>query len=129
MEKQFRIKRNEEIGEIVKLKQRVYSDNLIIYYRKKDGNLRLAISVSKKYGDAVERNYAKRLIREASRMVIHKYSNLDLIIVVRNDLRKVDFQELIQEMDKSLIKINQRLDNNVLSIKEEKWKTESLLEY
>ena len=129
MEKQFRIKRNEEIGEIVKLKQRVYSDNLIIYYRKTDGNLRLAISVSKKYGDAVERNYAKRLIREVSRMVIHKYSNLDLIIVVRNDLRKVDFQELIQEMDKSLIKINKRLDNNVLSIKEEKWKTESLLEY
>lgn len=120
MEKQFRIKRNEEIGEIVKLKQRVYSDNLIIYYRKTDSNLRLAISVSKKYGDAVERNYAKRLIREASRMVIHKYSNLDLIIVVRNDLRKVDFQELIQEMNKSLIKINQRLDNNVLSIKEEK---------
>ena len=59
MKKENRLKKNLEIASIVNKRKRVVNNNYIIYYQKSEtGKLRIAVSVSKKYGHAFE-NVAK----------------------------------------------------------------------
>lgn len=53
MKKENRLKKNLEIASIVNKRKRVVNNNYIIYYQKSEtGKLRIAVSVSKKYGHA-----------------------------------------------------------------------------
>ena len=123
MKKENRIKRNEEIAEIIQSKLRIYSDNFTIYYRFNSDNYRVAISVSKKYGNAVERNYAKRIVREAIHKTINKYGNMDAIFVVKKDLRAINFEQIVKEVDDCLKKIHNKLKNQM--IEEDKWEIQN----
>lgn len=110
MKKENRIKKNEEIAKIVLKKQKIKSDSFFIYYQKSNTITRVAISVSKKYGNAVKRNHAKRVVRELIRPEISKIVNcVDLVIVVKNDFIEKTFIDLQKEMIQCLIKIENRL--------------------
>jgi ribonuclease P protein component len=72
--------------------QRVYqrrrsvSDQWIIVYGCENGlpHLRLGLSVSRKFGGAVQRNRLRRLYREAFRLTKHELpAGLDLVIIPR----------------------------------------------
>ena len=61
MDKQHRIRKNEEFQQIIKLKKAISNSTFVIYYDdKKEDDCRVGISVSKKMGNAVERNKIKR---------------------------------------------------------------------
>lgn len=111
MKKENRIKKNSEIALIVLSKQKIKSDSFFIYYKKSELKTRVAISVSKKYGNAVSRNHAKRIIRELIRPYIAKSIPLDLVIVVKKDLKLVSFEKLVEEMKTSLVRIEKRINN------------------
>ena len=54
---------------------------------------RLGIAATRKYGSAVERNRAKRLVREVFRR--HKPSlGLDIVVIPRREMRGADFQRV-----------------------------------
>ena len=73
MKKENRLKKNLEIASIVNKRKRVVNNNYIIYYQKSEtGKLRIAVSVSKKYGHAFERNKAKRRVRNIMRENVAK---------------------------------------------------------
>lgn len=119
MEKQYRIKRNEEISRICSLKKKYNSKNFLVYYSKEATNtIRLAISVSKKFGNAVERNHAKRIVREIVRPLIQKYQNINLIVVVKPIAKLSKFQNLKEELTKTISFINNKI-NLTKSLKEE----------
>jgi len=72
--------------------QRVYdrrrsaSDGWLIVYARENGlpHTRLGLSVSRKYGKAVQRNYLRRLYREAFRLTRHELpTGLDLVLIPR----------------------------------------------
>ena len=86
MKKENRIKKNEEIAKIVLSKQKVKSDYFFIYYQKNENITRVAVSVSKKIGNSVKRNHAKRIIRELVRPNINKFKPANLVVVVKKDL-------------------------------------------
>ena len=67
MKKEFRLKKNHEIAKVVKIRQRICGECYNLYYQKNNIKTKIAFSVSKKYGTAVERNYAKRVAREIIR--------------------------------------------------------------
>ena len=80
---------------------------LVVYYsRNRAGVCRIGITASKKTGNAVERNRARRVIREGVRAVIPLVSrSCDFVFVARGktkyvkstDIRKIAFSVLKRE--------------------------------
>ena len=110
MKKENRIKKNDEIAKIVLSKQKVKSDYFFIYYQKGNTSTRVAVSVSKKIGNSVQRNHAKRIIRELVRPNLNKISPMNIIVVVKKDLKNIDFKELTSEMFRCLMLIEKRFN-------------------
>ena len=109
MKKENRIKKNEEIAKIVLGKQKVKSDYFFIYYQKNENITRVAVSVSKKIGNSVKRNHAKRIIRELVRANINKFKPANLVVVVKKDLFGVNFEKLTNEMFRCFELIEKKL--------------------
>ena len=67
---------------------KIYGVGLWAYVKKrKEGSgSRIGISVSKKVGNAVHRNYLKRVLRETFRLFSHELGSWDILIVVNPKL-------------------------------------------
>ena len=77
MNKQYRLKKSHEIENLFKNKKSVGNIYYAMYFKKSSTNkTRVAISVSKKLGNAVTRNKEKRIIREIIRCYIDIINNL-----------------------------------------------------
>lgn len=104
MKKEFRLKKNHEIASIVLKRQRISSEHYIAYYvfnkdkEENKLNAKIAISVSKKYGKAFERNKAKRRVREIIRPVLSLLNNKKVVIVVKTNSKQVNFETLKEEL-------------------------------
>jgi ribonuclease P protein component len=100
MKKEFRVKKGKEIEMIIKGKKSVGNKFFVLYKRENHENthFRFAVSVSKKYGNAVKRNKIKRQTRE----IISKkdvFPNLDLFVVIKVPANKLSFQEIKQNLE------------------------------
>lgn len=105
MKKELRIKRNEEITKIIKEKNTVGNKYFVIYQAtNKYVHFRLGVSVSKKYGNAVERNSVKRRIR----MIImeNDYYDKDIFIVIKPPAKDLDFNTMKENINKLLKRAN-----------------------
>ena len=96
MKKEFRIKKTQEIEQVMKNQKSVGSKELRIFIKKNDetGHFRYAISVGKKIGNAVERNKYKRRLRaivSTNSTIIP--SNLDIFIVSKPELTRLNYKE------------------------------------
>ena len=95
MKKEYRIKKNSEIQQLIKKKTTVGNGYFILYHQKNHENkhFRYALSVPKKYGNAVERNQMKRRIREIVK--IHSFLNdVEFFIVVKPKAKSLTFDDI-----------------------------------
>ncbi|MBU0997523.1 MAG: ribonuclease P protein component [Firmicutes bacterium] len=101
MEKAYRVKKSAEIEFIMKNKSSVGDGSFVIYklVKKDETHFRFAISVPKKYGNAVERNLMKRRIREIVRSN-HFLDGLDFFIIVKPKAKELNFQEVKIDLEK-----------------------------
>ena len=108
MKKNYRIKKSEDIEQIIKHKHSVGNKNYIIYIKENSEakHFRLATSVSKKLGNAVVRNRQKRLIKE----VFNKYKEMilpfDIFVIARNNSTTLELPEVENNLVYLLKKIN-----------------------
>ena len=107
MKKAYRIKKSEEIQNLMKIKKTVNNGYFIIYYSKNHDcdNFRYAISVPKKYGNAVFRNLIKRRIREIIK-VNDFNDDYDFFIVTKQRARALKFKEIKKSLEKLFEKAN-----------------------
>ncbi len=85
---------------------RSYSEHFtIIECKNQTGISRLGITVSKKVGNAVQRNRIKRLIREYFRLNRSRLSTpRDIVIIAKKNASLLKYQEICSELGSHLIK-------------------------
>ena len=96
MKKEEVVKNNRDFDYIIKNGQFKKNNEFVIYYIDNEVDYdRFGISVSKKIGNAVVRNYYKRIIRNICDKNKNLYSKgKDYIIIVRNGCTKQTFSEI-----------------------------------
>ncbi len=108
MKKKYRIKKSEDIEKVLKKKCSVGNKNYIIYIMKNSEakHFRLAMSVSKKIGNAVVRNRQKRLIKQAVNQIKLEILPYDIFVIARNNSINLTYQEIESNIVYLLKKIN-----------------------
>ena len=110
--KSNRIKKKEEFSNIFSNGKSIKLDSVIIKYAKRvskhnSDDPRYGIIASKKVGNAVKRNFAKRRIK-ALENTINTFgnNNLDYVFIAKKNLLSEKFKVLNLEFRKALNKIN-----------------------
>ena len=98
MNKKYIIRKNEEIQKIIEHNNRMISKCFVIYYDKNELNHnRYCISVSKKIGHAVVRNFYKRRIKDIL-MKNNINNSHDYVIILRNSILSVKYEFIRDEL-------------------------------
>ncbi len=109
MKKAFRIKKAAEIEHVMKTGS-VVRNKYLSLFKKENHELRhfrFAISVPKKYGNAVERNTMKRRIRMiVSQQTIEALN--DFFIVIHPPAKSLSFERLKKVLEQSMTKLELR---------------------
>ncbi|MGV3112579.1 ribonuclease P protein component [Staphylococcus pettenkoferi] len=101
MKKAYRIKRNKDFQNIYRRGKSVANRQFVVYTRK-DASLehfRLGISVSKKLGNAVQRNRIKRAIRENFKVHKDDIIPIDLIVIARQPSKRMTTLEIQSSLE------------------------------
>ncbi|MDO4198597.1 MAG: ribonuclease P protein component [Erysipelotrichaceae bacterium] len=106
MKREFRIRKSKEFSLIIEEKHSVSSAAFAVYVSKrKEDHARVGISVSKKLGDAVERNRIKRQVRELAYALIDFENDIyDYVIIVRRSFLNNDFETNKKDLEKLIKK-------------------------
>lgn len=95
MKKEYRVKKGKEIEMIIKDKKSTGNKYFVVYKKENHENthFRFAVSVGKKYGNAVKRNKIKRQVREiVSKLDINP--KMDIFIVIKVSAKDLNFSQI-----------------------------------
>ena len=109
MRKIVRLKKSEEIGKIVLKKQRVSSELYTIYYILKKEETKIAIVAGKKCGNAVKRNYEKRIMRNIIRPHLSNIKKIHAVIVAKESVLNKSFNNKKENLNKLILKMIERV--------------------
>jgi ribonuclease P protein component len=98
------IKKNSEIKELLSSGKKVHTKYGVFFLKCKsnDNQFRFAVLIKKSVGNAVRRNYCKRIVRTYIRNRIHNFAENLNIIFVFNFEGKTQYNLLEEEFDKKL---------------------------
>lgn len=96
MEKQNRLKKNKDFQYTYKKGRSLAHPLLVLIYRRTGKEkIRIGFSVTKKFGNAVQRNRIKRQLREILRLQLPKLKQgYDVIFVVRRNAKDASYKSL-----------------------------------
>lgn len=102
MKKREVVKKKEEFNLIIKTCHFLKNNYFTIYIRKREKSIaRFGLAISKKVGNAVNRNYLKRQIRAIVDKNKHIFSNsCDYIIMIKKECNNASFQQLEENLIK-----------------------------
>lgn len=101
MKKSYRIKKETEFQSIMQLKNTFANRNFVIYLKSvEQEHFRVGLSVGKKVGNAVQRNYIKRVIRDNLYQLKSQIDpNVDLIIIARPNIINLSAAEVKKNLE------------------------------
>lgn len=102
-----RLKENRDFRRVFRRGKSVASAHFVLYWNKnRESHFRVGFSVSKKVGNAVERNRLKRLLRECFHSVAQEteLGPVDFVIVCRPKVKGQPFAVVQEDIRKLLRK-------------------------
>ncbi len=108
MKKEYRLKKSHEIAAVVQKRERIGGEYYTLYYNFTQKRGRIAISVNKKFGNAVERNYAKRIVREIFKNELLDLPQCDIVVVVKATSKVASFDKKAKELLYQLNKLKRK---------------------
>jgi ribonuclease P protein component len=80
--------------------------------RAEDGPIRLGLTASKKVGGAVQRNRARRRLREAARQLLPEFglAGVDYVLVARQQTPEAPWPALLDDVQNALIRLRADLE-------------------
>ncbi len=112
MNKKFIVKESRKFNEIIASGKQFKNHFFVVFYKNNDQSYsRYGISVGKKVGKAVERNYLKRRVRAILREQQKCYDfSIDCIIIVRKSCLSSDYEIMKKNLLKLLTMIKEKKD-------------------
>ncbi len=112
MKRRFRVTRNEDFQEIIHNGKSVANRCFVVYYYKRRAvtNDRVGISVSKKLGNAVERNKIKRQVRMMVSEITDFKHGFDSVVIVRKNYLQGSYRANKKELNMLYEKVYNDLD-------------------
>ncbi len=87
MQKREVLRGERQFNAVYKKGKSVGDKYVVVFYRKNDlGHNRTGVLASKKVGNAVQRNRARRLIKESLRKIYIEDNGYDIIVIARNSI-------------------------------------------
>ncbi len=106
LKKEYRLKKKYQFNYVYRVGKSCHGGFLLLVFSKsKNANVKIGISVSKKVGNAVQRNRARRLLREAISIFIPKLKiNYNLVIVAKQTILNKKLPEVANDLQNVLKK-------------------------
>lgn len=111
MNRRYSLKKSYEIQKIMALRKSVGNKFYAVYYQLWDGDMKIAISVSKKVGCAVIRNHEKRVVKEIVSKTVSEKKGIKALIIVKKTVLDLSFQEKYENLSYLLSKIKKENKN------------------
>lgn len=109
MNRKYSLKKNHDIDKLVKMRRSVGNRYYAIYYMiTSDICPKIAISPSRQFRTAVERNREKRVLREIIRAKLETLSHLRMLIVVKTASQPLSFVQKDEQITRLLQKIDEQ---------------------
>lgn len=99
------VKSNDTFREIIQSGCRWHENHMTIYYKPSEFR-QVGFAVSKRLGNAVVRNKAKRRMRELYRDRRQELGNMQIVMMAKKGLHSAGFQTLKSEWDHFIRKAN-----------------------
>lgn len=109
MKKEIRLKRSQDIGKIVLSKKRISCYYYTLYYEVNKKETKVAVVAGKKCGNAVERNYLKRTMREIIRINLFKIKNIHAVLIAKQSALDLSYNEKEQIINKMILQMIERI--------------------
>lgn len=112
MNQKYRLKKSFEIEELIKKKNVLGNNWFVVYFGESDEPTpKIAISVSKRLGNAVFRNREKRILREIIRKNIHLFSAKKYLFIEKKSAVALDYKTKEKEIIALAGKISREKEN------------------
>lgn len=99
------LRKNWQFQEIIDSKKQHVSNFLIFYFRENHEELKVGISISKKFANAVLRNKYRRQTRAALDVAAPWEKKYDIVIMLRKPFLDLPFEEKVKELKKMFERI------------------------
>lgn len=102
------LNKNREFNRLYSRGKSYVTSNLVLYVLKnRQKNVRIGITTSKKIGNAVQRNRARRIIKESCRKIISRVKpGYDIVLVARKRTAQVKCDVVLNALTKMLGEAN-----------------------
>lgn len=106
MKRQYRLRRNSDFQRVRRLGKFHASPLMVLaFLRNELDHSRFGFVVSKRLGQAVQRNKIKRRMREATRLRLEKIKpGFDVVLIARQPMNQANYADIEQSLEHLLAK-------------------------